>query len=112
MTVEQTLALFRSLFRGREDVYDRLFPNQDTMPKGGFGNLIALPFQHEPRLAGNTVFIDEKCQPYAGQWGFLAALPRMAPAAVEALAQVGYIADSAPPRDLPPFAAADRHGRS
>ena len=25
--------------------YDRLFPNQDTMPKGGFGNLIALPLQ-------------------------------------------------------------------
>ena len=23
--------------------YDRLFPSQDTMPKGGFGNLIALP---------------------------------------------------------------------
>jgi hypothetical protein len=25
--------------------YDRLFPSQDTMPKGGFGNLIALPLQ-------------------------------------------------------------------
>jgi len=29
--------------------YDRLFPNQDTMPKGGFGNLIALPLQGEAR---------------------------------------------------------------
>jgi hypothetical protein len=29
--------------------YDRLFPNQDTMPKGGFGNLIALPLQKVPR---------------------------------------------------------------
>jgi hypothetical protein len=27
------------------DSYDRLFPNQDTMPQGGFGNLIALPLQ-------------------------------------------------------------------
>ena len=27
--------------------YDRLFPSQDTLPKGGFGNLIALPFQKE-----------------------------------------------------------------
>ncbi len=35
--------------------YDRLFPNQDTLPRGGFGNLIALPLQHEPRQAGNTV---------------------------------------------------------
>ena len=27
------------------DSYDRLFPGQDTLPKGGFGNLIALPLQ-------------------------------------------------------------------
>ena len=38
--------------------YDRLFPNQDTLPAGGFGNLIALPLQHRPRQAGNSVFID------------------------------------------------------
>jgi hypothetical protein len=25
------------------DSYDRLFPNQDILPQGGFGNLIALP---------------------------------------------------------------------
>lgn len=40
--------------------YDRLFPNQDTMPRGGFGNLIALPLQHEPRQQGNSVFVNEK----------------------------------------------------
>lgn len=40
--------------------YDRLFPNQDTLPKGGFGNLIALPFQHEPRQQGHSVFIDDQ----------------------------------------------------
>ena len=34
--------------------YDRLFPSQDTMPRGGFGNLIALPLQHEARQQGNT----------------------------------------------------------
>lgn len=38
------------------DSYDRLFPNQDTMPKGGFGNLIALPLQKRPREQGNSVF--------------------------------------------------------
>ncbi len=38
--------------------YDRLFPNQDTMPKGGFGNLIALPLQKIPREKGNSVFCD------------------------------------------------------
>jgi len=41
------------------DSYDRLFPNQDTMPKGGFGNLIALPFQGESSKSGNTVFVDK-----------------------------------------------------
>jgi hypothetical protein len=39
------------------DSYDRLFPSQDTMPRGGFGNLIALPLQHGPRQQGNSVFL-------------------------------------------------------
>ena len=55
--------------------YDRLFPNQDTLPRGGFGNLIALPLQHEPRQAGNTVFVDDRLVPHPDQWAFLAASP-------------------------------------
>jgi len=42
----------------RMESYDRLFPSQDTMPKGGFGNLIALPLQYGPRQSGNSVFVD------------------------------------------------------
>ena len=42
------------------DSYDRFFPNQDTLPKGGFGNLIALPLQKQPRARGNSVFLDEQ----------------------------------------------------
>jgi hypothetical protein len=38
--------------------YDRFFPSQDSMPAGGFGNLIALPLQHGPRSAGNSLFLD------------------------------------------------------
>ena len=57
--------------------YDRLFPNQDTMPKGGFGNLIALPFQKEAMARGNSVFIDKSGNPYPDQWGFLAVIPKM-----------------------------------
>ncbi len=57
------------------DSYDRLFPNQDTMPKGGFGNLIALPLQHAARTAGNTVFLDHDLRPIADQWAYLASLP-------------------------------------
>jgi hypothetical protein len=66
--------------------YDRLFPNQDTMPRGGFGNLIALPLQHAARQHGNSVFVDSRWEPHPDQWEFLAFLPRMAPADVEALA--------------------------
>jgi hypothetical protein len=47
--------------------YDRLFPNQDTMPAGGFGNLIALPLQRQPRKEGNTVFVDHDFKPYPNQ---------------------------------------------
>lgn len=54
--------------------YDRLFPNQDTLPKGGFGNLISLPLQKQPRERGCSVFVDERHVPYPDQWAFLAAI--------------------------------------
>jgi superfamily II DNA or RNA helicase len=63
--------------------YDRLFPNQDTLPKGGFGSLIALPFQKESVKRGNSVFIDESCTPYTNQWKFLSTLEKMARRDVE-----------------------------
>jgi superfamily II DNA or RNA helicase len=65
--------------------YDRLFPNQDTLPKGGFGNLIALPLQKRPRQLGNTVFLDEEFKPYADQWAFLASLLKISRSRVEVL---------------------------
>jgi superfamily II DNA or RNA helicase len=57
--------------------YDRLFPNQDIMPKGGFGNLIALPLQKGPRDNGCSVFVDDNMQPYMDQWAFLSSLELM-----------------------------------
>jgi len=65
--------------------YDRLFPNQDTLPRGGFGNLIALPLQKQARQHGNTVFLDERFNPHADQWAFLASVRRMSRAQVEVL---------------------------
>jgi superfamily II DNA or RNA helicase len=62
--------------------YDRLFPNQDILPRGGFGNLIALPLQYEPRKRGNTVFLDNQLEPYADQWEFLASVSRLEPQVV------------------------------
>ncbi len=67
--------------------YDRLFPNQDTLPRGGFGNLIALPLQRESRKHFNSVFIDDNFTPYPDQWEYLASVPRLAPARIEEIAQ-------------------------
>jgi superfamily II DNA or RNA helicase len=57
--------------------YDRFFPNQDTMPKGGLGNLIALPLQKEARKAKNSEFIDQDFEPYPDQWAFLDTIRRL-----------------------------------
>jgi superfamily II DNA or RNA helicase len=59
--------------------YDRLFPNQDTLPKGGFGNLIALPLQKKPREQGNSVFVDDNFMPYPDQWAYLSTVKRITP---------------------------------
>jgi superfamily II DNA or RNA helicase len=59
--------------------YDRFFPSQDTLPVGGFGNLIALPLQRSARELGNSVFVDQDLRPYDDQWAFLAAIPRLSP---------------------------------
>jgi len=67
--------------------YDRLFPNQDTMPRGGFGNLIALPLQYTARATGSTLFIDEDGEPYSDQWAFLAQQPRIEATRVHELAR-------------------------
>ena len=64
--------------------YDRLFPNQDTMPKGGFGNLIALPLQKKPRDVGHSVFVDDNLRIYPDQWAFLASVEPMSPMDIEA----------------------------
>jgi len=68
--------------------YDRLFPNQDTMPRGGFGNLIALPLQNTARTTGNSVFVDTEMQPYKDQWAYLSSQPRMSAVAVTKLVNI------------------------
>lgn len=59
------------------DSYDRFFPSQDTMPAGGFGNLIALPLQNRPRENGNSVFVDDEFRPYEDQWAYLSTIRRL-----------------------------------
>jgi hypothetical protein len=69
------------------DSYDRFFPSQDTLPKGGFGNLIALPLQKKPREKGNSVFIDQNFNPFPDQWAFLSSVTRMGLREVESLVE-------------------------
>jgi hypothetical protein len=63
--------------------YDRLFPNQDTLPRGGFGNLIALPLQKAARDAGNSVFVDDALTPFPDPWAVLSQVGRISPAELE-----------------------------
>ena len=84
--VTETMASHHALSM---DSYDRLFPSQDTMPRGGFGNLIALPLQHGPRQAGNSVFLDESLNAYPDdeQWIVLESVRRIDAVAVDRIAE-------------------------
>lgn len=81
--------LLTETMEGRPEVglksYDRFFPNQDTLPKGGFGNLIALPLQKAARERGNSVFVNEALQPHPDQWAYLASLRRVSLVRLEEL---------------------------
>jgi len=59
------------------DTYDRFFPNQDFLPKGGFGNLIALPLQKKRRENGNSVFLRDDLTPHENQWAHLSGVRRL-----------------------------------
>ena len=78
--------------------YDRFFPNQDMCPKGGFGNLIALPLQQEPRKSGHTLFLDDNFEPVSDQWVYLASLPKIDLAELQRLLETscGHEKDSQP----------------
>ncbi len=60
----------------RFDAYDRMFPAQDTVIQGGFGNAIALPFQGRAQHLGNSVFVDDTLEAYPDQWLFLSQIAR------------------------------------
>lgn len=65
--------------------YDRLFPNQDNLPKGGLGNLVALPLQGQARKQGNSVFVDEHFVPYQDQWSYLRTVVKVSEQLVDSL---------------------------
>lgn len=59
------------------DSFDRMFPNQNTLPKGGFGNLIALPLQKQAKMKGNSVFVNDSFQEFANQWQYLSSIKKI-----------------------------------
>jgi superfamily II DNA or RNA helicase len=69
------------------DSYDRLFPNQDNLPSGGFGNLIALPLQCRAVQQANTLFLGENMVPVPNQWDYLREMRRLSLAEVEELVE-------------------------
>ncbi len=69
------------------DSYDRFFPSQDTIPRGGFGNLIALPLQKHSRQHGGSVFLEGNDEPYEDQWAFLSSIHRISIQQTEEIVQ-------------------------
>lgn len=67
--------------------YDRFFPNQDTLPDGGLGNLVALPLQGQARRIGNSVFVDGNFKPYPDQWRFLLSIQKLSEATINDILQ-------------------------
>ncbi|MBO5659917.1 MAG: helicase, partial [Bacteroidaceae bacterium] len=76
------------------DAYDRMFPCQDMLPNGGFGNLIALPLQGQARKKDNSVFVDQSFAPYSDQWAYLSQMQTMSPERVEALIKAHSYGDA------------------
>jgi hypothetical protein len=100
--------------RGELDLasYDRLFPAQDFMPKGSFGNLIALPLQKECRDSGTTTFLDPSTmKPMEDQWAYLSTMKRVSQAEVEFILATAPVVGAGPeertfqrPREAIPIA--------
>lgn len=70
--------------------YDRFFPNQDYLPEGGFGNLVALPLQGQARRKQNSVFVDNDFLVYKDQWAFLYNLKKIQESTVDQLLRLHY----------------------
>ena len=88
--------------------YDRLFPNQDAMPKGGLGNLIAAPLQMKARKKGHSLFVDEQFVPYQDQWEFLSRVQTLGLKKVSSLItklcsgnELGYLNENDPNVEKP-----------
>ncbi|MDR2068334.1 MAG: restriction endonuclease subunit R, partial [Spirochaetaceae bacterium] len=86
-----SLLMTRTLDRRPEiglDSFDRFFPNQDTLPRGGFGNLIALPLQKAAREKNHSIFLDDNLIPYPDQWAYLSSVKKVDEEQLDALIRI------------------------
>lgn len=89
--LEQALSLSKAV---KFSAFDRLFPAQSTLARGGLGNLIALPLQGRAYRKGNSVFVDEAFNPYEDQWRFLSSIEKVDENTVHAIADASPAAPS------------------
>jgi hypothetical protein len=87
--------------------FDRFFPNQDTLPRGGFGNLIALPLQKAARAKNHSVFIDSDMTPYPDQWQYLASIKRVTEERIDAVIEAAVKRNELLPVSFNPLEAED-----
>ncbi|MDR1238476.1 MAG: DEAD/DEAH box helicase family protein, partial [Treponema sp.] len=87
------------------DSFDRFFPNQDTLPRGGFGNLIALPLQKAARAQNHSLFLDPGMTPYPDQWQYIASIQRVTEDQVDAVIQNALRRNELLPVRFNPFEA-------
>ena len=60
-----------------------MLPAQEELKDGGIGNLIALPLQGKAVKKGNSVFVDNKWEPYDDQWQILKDTKKLSEADVK-----------------------------
>jgi hypothetical protein len=80
--------------------FDRMFPNQDNLPKGGFGNLIVLPLQKIPGRNGNSLFVDEHFVPYPDQWLYLSTVRKMSEENIHTVIRGELDVPNSPPSEI------------
>lgn len=70
--------------------YDRMIPNQDVLPEGGLGNVVALPLQGMALKAGNSAFVNECWIPFENQLEVLFQTPYLTEEKVKSCIDAWY----------------------
>lgn len=69
-----------------------MIPTRDVLPKGGLGNVIALPLQGLALKSGNSAFVDENWNAYSDQLKVLVGTKRLTRQEIEDYLSLRYSA--------------------